>query len=313
MIRTLLLVGIAAIAAVSADAAYANHDGHSSVRTERRVIVVDGNNAEDAEVYRSADDRAPTEGDYRGRWNGQWNGTWESPEGQIYRGQYDGSYDPNAEGARHVTRPLYRDREGRVIHRAPAHRTGNWSDDDLSRMCRRDDGVGGGLIGGVVGGVAGNRIAGRGNRTAGTLIGAGVGAIAGSAIDRAEDRRACDDYWRRTDGRRYGAAYGSGDRRYDTSYGSGDRNYRDDHYRSGRHHRDDRYNDGGYESGYYGYDYIPGPATTIIIPGQPVIIEETETIYETVSVAAPRARVAPRRRVHRAAPRPRARARCSCR
>lgn len=53
---------------------------------------------------------------------------------------------------------------------------------------RRDNGVGGAAIGAVVGGVAGNRIAGRGNRTAGTLIGAGAGAVAGMAIDKAEDR-----------------------------------------------------------------------------------------------------------------------------
>ncbi|MDO7835051.1 RcnB family protein [Sphingobium sp. HBC34] len=53
---------------------------------------------------------------------------------------------------------------------------------------RRDNGVGGAAIGAVVGGIAGNRIAGRGNRTAGTLIGAGVGAVAGMAIDKAEDR-----------------------------------------------------------------------------------------------------------------------------
>ena len=52
---------------------------------------------------------------------------------------------------------------------------------------RRDNGLGGAAIGAVVGGVAGNRIAGRGNRTAGTLIGAGVGAVAGMAIDKAED------------------------------------------------------------------------------------------------------------------------------
>lgn len=289
MMRTFLLVGIAALAAISADAAYATHGAHTSTRVERRVIVVDGNQTEDAEVYRSADDRAPTEGDYRGRWNGQWNGTWETPEGQVYRGQYDGSYDAEEQGARHATRPLRRDSEGRIQHREP-YRT---SDDDLSRLCRRDDGVGGGIIGGVVGGVAGNRIAGRGNRTAGTLIGAGVGAIAGAVIDRAEDRRACDEYWRRTDSRRY------------ETYGSGDRNY---------HGSGDRYEGGYYESGYsrgaYGYDYIPGPMTTIVIPGQPVIIEETETTYETVTVAA-RARVAPRRRVHRAAPRPRAR--CTCR
>ncbi|HAF42568.1 MAG TPA: hypothetical protein DCG90_12505 [Sphingobium sp.] len=60
-------------------------------------------------------------------------------------------------------------------------------DDRYPGPPRRDDGVGGAAIGAVVGGVAGNRIAGRGNRTAGTLIGAGVGAVAGMAIDKAED------------------------------------------------------------------------------------------------------------------------------
>lgn len=299
MMRTFLLVGIAALAAISADAAYATHSAQTSTRVERRVIDIDGNQIEDDEVYRSADDREPTEGDYRGRWNGQWNGTWETPEGQVYRGQYDGSYDAEEQGARMVTRGSG---DRRYIRDERVYQDARWSDEDLSRMCRRDDGVGGAIIGGVVGGVAGNRIAGRGNRTIGTVIGAGVGAVAGAAIDRAEDGRACDDYWRRSDGRRY-EGYGSGDRRYDTSYGSGDRRYE-------QHYRGDRYRGGGYETGYYGYDYIPGPMTTIVIPGQPVIIEETETIYETVTVAA-RARAAPRRRVHRAAPRPRAR--CTCR
>ena len=42
-----------------------------------------------------------------------------------------------------------------------------------------------------MGGLAGNRIAGRGNRTGGTLIGAGVGALAGMVIDKAEDRERC--------------------------------------------------------------------------------------------------------------------------
>lgn len=61
-------------------------------------------------------------------------------------------------------------------------------DDDGRGYERRDDGVGGALLGGAVGAIAGNRIAGRGNRTEGTLIGAGVGALAGLAIDKAEDR-----------------------------------------------------------------------------------------------------------------------------
>lgn len=68
---------------------------------------------------------------------------------------------------------------------------------------RRDNGVGGAAVGAVVGGIAGNRIAGRGNRTLGTLVGAGVGAVAGAAIDKAEDRgRALPPQ-----GERPGAAY----------------------------------------------------------------------------------------------------------
>ena len=59
--------------------------------------------------------------------------------------------------------------------------------DDRDGYRRPDNGLGGAAIGAVVGGVAGNRIAGRGNRTAGTLIGAGVGAVAGAMIDKAED------------------------------------------------------------------------------------------------------------------------------
>ncbi|MDM7955394.1 RcnB family protein [Blastomonas sp.] len=67
--------------------------------------------------------------------------------------------------------------------------------------CRRETGLGGAAIGAGIGGLAGNRIAGRGNRTGGTLIGAGVGAIAGMVIDKAEDRERC---------RRLLAQYGAG-------------------------------------------------------------------------------------------------------
>lgn len=64
---------------------------------------------------------------------------------------------------------------------------GDYDDGYYADAPRRDNGVGGAAIGAVVGGVAGNRIAGRGNRTVGTIVGAGVGAVAGAAIDRAED------------------------------------------------------------------------------------------------------------------------------
>lgn len=69
---------------------------------------------------------------------------------------------------------------------------------DWLAECRRrqqaDRGRGGAAIGAVVGGIAGNRLAGRGNRTVGTIAGAAVGAVAGTAIDRAEDQGKARDW-----------------------------------------------------------------------------------------------------------------------
>lgn len=73
--------------------------------------------------------------------------------------------------------------------------------------CRRDSGLGGAAIGAAAGGLAGNRIAGRGNRTGGTLIGAGVGAIAGMVIDKAEDRERCKRLLAQHGGAQYGGGY----------------------------------------------------------------------------------------------------------
>ena len=294
--RTLLLVGIAGIAALTADAAHANH-GAETTRVERRVIVVDGTSRGDEAVYRSGDDRVLAESDYRGRWDGEWSGDWddsrETYEG-TYRGRYDRGYESDHDDRAHSRRRT-RHQERREVR---------YSDDDLARICRRDDGVGGAAIGAVVGGVAGNRIAGRGDRTAGTLLGAAGGAILGAVIDRAEDGR-CNDYWRRADSE---GGYRHREYRHDSR--------RDDRggydYRSGYDYRGDYGRQGGYyetaysEGGYYG-----GGTTTIVIPGQPTIIEETETTYETVTLAAPRARTAPRRHARRALARPRPR--CVCR
>jgi Ni/Co efflux regulator RcnB/uncharacterized protein YcfJ len=73
--------------------------------------------------------------------------------------------------------------------------------------CRRDSGLGGAAIGAAAGGLAGNRIAGRGNRTGGTLIGAGVGAIAGLVIDKAEDRERCKRLLAQENVGGYGTSY----------------------------------------------------------------------------------------------------------
>ncbi|WP_299329378.1 RcnB family protein [Parasphingopyxis sp.] len=80
---------------------------------------------------------------------------------------------------------------------------------------RRGDGgaaAAGAIAGGIIGGIAGNRIAGRGNRTEGTIIGGALGAIAGGAIGGAagqSDRYREDRYYRdsRYSDRRHGGHY----------------------------------------------------------------------------------------------------------
>lgn len=259
--RTLLLLATAAAFAWMADDAQAQQ-----TRTERRVVVIQPDAPADAEVYRDGADRVITERDYRGRWTGEWQGEWDR-DGRRYEGRYEGEYERDGRMAPPPHGRPHMERHERRVY--------DWN--EMERMCRRDDGIGGAAIGGVAGGLIGNRVAGRGNRTVGTAVGAVAGAAAGAAIDRAEDRRACEAYWQHRDGARRGGY---------TTYGG----------------------DYGYDYGDYGYGTV-----TTVIPGAPVIVEETETTYETVTVpiARQRARVAPRRHVVRARPRPRPR--CTCR
>jgi uncharacterized protein YcfJ len=107
--------------------------------------------------------------------------------GTAYGTSYGTSYAPPPVGAPPMAPP------------PPAY-AGDY-DPAFLEACRRDSGLGGAAIGAAAGGLAGNRIAGRGNRTGGTLIGAGVGAVAGMVIDKAEDRERC---------RRLLAQYGTG-------------------------------------------------------------------------------------------------------
>ncbi len=97
-------------------------------------------------------------------------------------------------------------------------------DYDDRRRGNSGDGAAGAIVGGIVGGIAGNRIAGRGNRTEGTIIGGAIGAIAGGVI---------------------GSEAGRSDR-YDDRYRDGryDDNRRD-HRHSDRRHRDDRHHSDG--------------------------------------------------------------------
>ncbi|WP_420144885.1 RcnB family protein [Sphingobium sp.] len=168
---------------------------------------------------------APRPGGWNGQWNGgnrwgprqngRWYAGWGAPGGwgayrrpvygyvlprywvspSYYIGNY-GAYGLPAPAygygwSRYYDDAVMTDRHGRVYDSRSdidwARYEGGYAPDGYYEEPRRDNGVGGAAIGAVVGGIAGNRIAGRGNRTAGTLIGAGVGAVAGMAIDKAED------------------------------------------------------------------------------------------------------------------------------
>jgi Nickel/cobalt transporter regulator/Glycine zipper 2TM domain len=230
----------------------------------------------DGRVYTGYDDRQVTEGDYRG---------YDDDRG------YEGTRDARYDDRRYEDDRRYDDRRGRDDDR----RARTYSDAELSRICRRDDGVGGAAIGGVLGGIAGNRIGGRGDRTAGTLIGAGIGAVAGAAIDQAEDKRQCNDYLRRVEAQRRSAppapGYGGG-----YSYPPAPQSYPQAYYPP--------------QGGYYYPPAAAAPQITVInIPGNgggttTTTTTTTKTYYETVVVKRPVAR----KRVHKPRPKPR----CTC-
>lgn len=364
--RTLLLVGIAGFAAWHADAAMANHYGES--RVERRVTIINSDLPQDEVVYVSGDDRVPTEYDYRGRWQGEWNGRWIDGDPRAYEGRYEGTYDNRGAGYEVPAPTRVRERSSNRS-RTAARRSNTvrrYSDADMARLCRPDNGLGGAAIGGVVGGVVGNRVAGRGNRTAGTLLGAGAGAIAGAVIDRNEDRRACDEWLRsrsveyRSAPVAYGypvgtypvAGYRGAPVRYRSTAADGitrgwvlpgsDRVYTSEELAelcvTGARNAATESGlcdtwaseTGGYgaTSDYAAGGYATAPATAYADSGvayvqpigvtysAPIIIEETETWYETVAVPASRPavrRATPARRAARRAPAPRPAARCVCR
>jgi uncharacterized protein YcfJ len=271
--RTLLLL------ATAATVAWMAQDAQAQTRTERRVVVVQPQHGapDDAEVYRSGDDRALNERDYRGRWV---EGVW-TPD----RRRFEGVYEVDDRAGPPPRGPMRMDhhrgeRRGADFDgpRDSYDRDGGWDDEEMMRRCnRRGGGATGAVAGGVLGGVAGNRLGRRGNRGVGTAVGTVAGAVAGAVIERAVNNRGCDDWYRDYQARSSRGSY-------------------------------ERYDEGAYDQG---YSY--GGMQTIVIPGQPVIIEETETTYETVVVEQARPRVrhraAPRRVVHRPRPRPR----CTCR
>lgn len=201
---------------------------------------------------------------------GQWTCTYSDPDAREYRCTLDGQAPADAATMMHTAAGPHPWSDRDWDAEEEAHRR------DLERACRPDSGLGGSVLGGLLGGFAGNRIVGRGNRTAGTLLGGALGAIAGRVIDQAEDRRACRAAVRRIEDRRAGwqaAGYGYGQ---------------------------------GYGHGWYTPGYMLVTATT---PAAMETVEEitTTTHYESVPVA--RKRYAPKKRsIHKPRPKPR----CAC-
>lgn len=215
-------------------------------------------------------------------YQGSWAGEYRDESGAVYDGEYSGTF---------IGEGQYVDNNGRIIEREyvdhhdgvdyappytePAHppvtkhvykerrHDGDRYDHDryadhrsraeYMERCRRDNGLGGALIGGAVGAVAGNRIAGRGNRTAGTLIGGAVGAVAGAAIDVSEDDR-CEGYER--------------------EYRRDDRQYR--HPTHGYYRQSPGY-----------YWYYPAPTVTTVIVQPATTTTTTTTTYEDVYTSQP--------------------------
>ena len=252
--RTLLLLGVAAAATLMSQsgkaASYAAPDSASAAQSAQTLgYAPQGGTDYTPPAYRGD---AGFDYDYR------------SAETYGDDGYYGDGYDPN--------------RSYRYDRR--------YSDAEMARMCRSDDGVGGAAIGGVAGAVVGNRVAGRGNRTAGTIIGAGVGAVAGALADKEEDRQRCREYQRRV-------AY---EREYRDYY---DRYYRDQN-------GGNSYYGNGYGNGYYGngYGYYEGssyaaPETVVRTEYVPytTTVTTTETSYDYSYPQARTSRVLGKKRV----------------
>lgn len=323
MMRTMIMLGIAASALVTAEAAVAAETRLDAGAGIADTMVAAGHKKKagaaldygvgapgDARVYSGGADRYPVEGEYRrvedtdyqGRWTGTWNGTYQGPDGRSYTGEYSGTYEGEA-GTSYAPPPAspYSPGYSHGGGQRPAYGFDPREDERMARLCR-DDGLGGAAIGAVVGGAAGNRLAGRGKRLGGTLLGAGVGGLVGAAIDKSEDRAKCAA-WRAS---RQPGGYPGGP--YPGGYPAGPHGY------PGHAYPGHAYPGGPqvvtHHQGGYGY-YSPGViVTTIITNAAPVVTTETVTTttthYETVSV--PRARYVPKKRHYKPRPKPR----CTC-
>ena len=161
-------------------------------------------------------DQRRHDGEWTGEWTdedhyeGEWRGRVHADKAD-HHGDHHAKHHDSHHGKPH--RKLAYTPEQRAWWISECQRRMSYSYGRRERRVYRDNGLGGALIGGALGGIAGNRIAGRGNRTEGTVIGAAAGAVLGAAIDKAEDRgRYRDDRYADDGGycENYLSAYESG-------------------------------------------------------------------------------------------------------
>lgn len=120
--------------------------------------------------------------DYDGQWT---QGRYLDADGRVYEGQWNGRVtrtDGDGTGEVGAPYPMPPHAGAPAYPPRPAYATPYGF--DRYERCLRSEGVAGAAIGAVIGAVAGNRIAGRGNRTEGSLIGGGLGALAGLGVEK---------------------------------------------------------------------------------------------------------------------------------
>jgi Glycine zipper 2TM domain len=131
-------------------------------------------------------------------YDGEWDGEYVDPQGRVFEGEWEGrvTRQDGVSGPGHPAPKPH--------HAIPSPQAGapypdpEYGDDDdyydvprgyeNYERCLKTNGLNGAAIGALLGGFAGNRIAGRGNRTGGTLVGAGIGGLIGVAAEKAGDK-----------------------------------------------------------------------------------------------------------------------------
>jgi Ni/Co efflux regulator RcnB len=125
------------------------------------------------------------------RYDGQWDGRYVDPQGKVFEGDWSGRVT-RQDSAASPGYPAARQNSGKAGVPYPETDYGYGNDQysvprgyENYERCLKSNGLKGAAIGALIGGVAGNRIAGRGNRTGGTLVGAGIGGLLGIAAEKA--------------------------------------------------------------------------------------------------------------------------------